>query len=85
MTAPDPPPTVPTSNVSLTPPAQTVTFEAHAVGVGMTEDHYEWVKTRMRGEIKGSHTSSIWLALALAALGIVATLGAWVAIGSRGR
>jgi hypothetical protein len=64
------------SSSAYTPggPTQQVTFESHAVGVGMTEDHYAWIKARTRDEIKGSHTSSIWLALALATLGIVATL-----------
>lgn len=69
-------------NVSLTPlstssDTQSVTFKAHAPGVGMTSEHYAWIKTQFQQEIAGTPTSSIWLAAALAFGSLFAAL--WIA------
>lgn len=53
-------------NVDLTPTTQTATFRSHAIGVGMTTDHYEMIKTRIRKEVRASRATSIWVALAFA-------------------
>ncbi len=42
--------------------------------VAMSEQHYERIQERIRREVRGTHTSSIWLALGLAVAGVGATL-----------
>lgn len=66
------------SQAGFQPPTQTqqVTFPIQTPGVGMTTEHYEWAKTRIRNEVKEGHTSSIWLALAIGVGGVGATLWA---------
>lgn len=51
-----------------------MTVEQHPLDVAMTDRHYKRVQDRVRKEIKGTHTASIWVALALAAFGVMATL-----------
>jgi H+/gluconate symporter-like permease len=56
------------------PSTQSVTVEQPQLDVAMTDRHYKRVQERVRKEIKGTHTASIWIALALAAFGVMTTL-----------
>lgn len=40
----------------------------------MTERHYSWVKDKIRTEVRGTHGSSIWAALSLSMVGVLAAL-----------
>ena len=68
------------STANPTPPprfqagTQSVTVEQRPLAVAMTDGHYKRVQQRVRKEIKGTHTASIWVALALAAFGVLAAL-----------
>jgi hypothetical protein len=55
-------------------------YEPPVAEVAMTDEHYKRVQQRIRREIRGSHTSSIWLAISLMVLGVFATL--WIAVWS---
>jgi hypothetical protein len=46
-------------------------------GVAMSESHYRRIQTRIRRST-GSHSASIWLALALAFVGVGATI--WITV-----
>lgn len=56
------------------PPTQSVLVEVPVMGVAMTNEHYSWVKRQIRAEVRGAHTSSVWMALALSMLTVVGAL-----------
>jgi len=58
--------------ISRTPggsgPTQVVNVELKLPDVAMTDEHYRRITGRIRREIKGTLTTSLWIAIALSAV-----------------
>ncbi len=63
-------------NLSVTTTTGSMPYETPTPGIAMTTQHYERIQARIRNEIRGTASSSIWLACALASLGVAAAL--WI-------
>ena len=48
------------------------------VGVGMTTEEYQWLRSTIKKTVTANYTSSIWVALGLTAAGVFAAL--WIAV-----
>jgi hypothetical protein len=60
------------------PPADSFKVKRAPPGFAMTKAHYEYIQTLIKREVAGRPETSIWLALALAALSAVGAV--WIAV-----
>src|SRR6185437_14171511 len=66
---------------NVTPPTheELLSVKREPPAIAMTDEHYKYIQTLIKRELKGRIESSAWFALALAALSVAATVAVTVA------